>query len=264
MDRRDLEPGRGSVPSRVNNCYAMRMAARLDAMGMREISRADPQERTSARSGPARVGLITTHSGIPASWKKPRRIFVNSMSDLFHEEVPADFHRGRLARNADDTTAHLSNSDETRSDLIVWRGITVSLPLLPERVARDKRRDRRLSWGALTICAGSNAAVRFVSFEPLLGSVARGPICAASSGLSSAARAARAHDRWPSNGSAKLKPRAAGQGPAFFFKQWGGVRKKRTGRHYCGSARSMRCRCGHRLHKLLNPAEHVCLLSPAN
>ena len=72
------------------NCYAMRMAARLEAMGM-ENTEASPARAASARSGPARSGSIAAALDIPVRWKKPRRIFVNSMSDLFHEAVPASF-----------------------------------------------------------------------------------------------------------------------------------------------------------------------------
>jgi protein gp37 len=72
------------------NCYAMRMAARLDAMGM-------PKYRGLTRKSGSRAvwtGKATIDRSaleIPFGWKKPRFIFVNSMSDLFHEDVPLDF-----------------------------------------------------------------------------------------------------------------------------------------------------------------------------
>src|SRR5664280_1034150 len=72
------------------NCYAMRMAARLDAMGMKKY-RGLTRKSGKRAVWTGRVRLEQKALGIPAGWKKPRRIFVNSMSDLFHEAVPADF-----------------------------------------------------------------------------------------------------------------------------------------------------------------------------
>src|ERR1700739_82294 len=74
------------------NCYAMRMAARLEAMGTEKY------ESLTRRSGrrfvwAGRVRLDREALAIPAGWRKPRMIFVNSMSDLFQEGVPEDFIR---------------------------------------------------------------------------------------------------------------------------------------------------------------------------
>src|SRR6266851_10416757 len=72
------------------NCYAMRMAARLEAMGTEKY--AGLTRKTGRRAvWVGKVRLDETALQIPARWKKPRRIFVNSMSDLFHEKVPASF-----------------------------------------------------------------------------------------------------------------------------------------------------------------------------
>ncbi len=72
------------------NCYAMRMAARLDAMGIAKY------KNLTRKSGnrhvwTGRIRLDSSALAVPLSWKKPRKIFVNSMSDLFHEAVPANF-----------------------------------------------------------------------------------------------------------------------------------------------------------------------------
>src|SRR6185437_239379 len=72
------------------NCYAMRMAARLDAMGVKKY------RGLTRRSGgravwTGKVRLDEASLDAPRSWSKPRRIFVNSMSDLFHEGVPSEF-----------------------------------------------------------------------------------------------------------------------------------------------------------------------------
>ena len=72
------------------NCYAMRMAARLEAMGT------DKYRGLTRKSGgrakwTGKITLDRKALSIPATWSKPRRVFVNSMSDLFHPDVPADF-----------------------------------------------------------------------------------------------------------------------------------------------------------------------------
>jgi protein gp37 len=72
------------------NCYAMRMAARLDGMGVKK-SRALTRKSGKRAVWTGKVRLDHNALDIPAGWKKPRRIFVNSMSDLFHEAVPATF-----------------------------------------------------------------------------------------------------------------------------------------------------------------------------
>jgi len=72
------------------NCYAMRIAARLERMGMEKY------EGTTRMSGSrqvwtGRIRLDERSLELPLGWRKPRRIFVNSMSDLFHEDVPETF-----------------------------------------------------------------------------------------------------------------------------------------------------------------------------
>src|SRR5271155_2962318 len=74
------------------NCYAMRMAARLEAMGQPKYI------GTTRRSGnravwTGQIRLDPDSLNVPSKWRSPRRIFVNSMSDLFHEDVPEDFIR---------------------------------------------------------------------------------------------------------------------------------------------------------------------------
>lgn len=72
------------------NCYAMRMAARLEAMGVEKY-----QGLTRKSGGRAKwTGKIRLDEGalaIPQTWRRPRKVFVNSMSDLFHPDVPVDF-----------------------------------------------------------------------------------------------------------------------------------------------------------------------------
>ena len=74
------------------NCYAMRMAARLEAMGVEKYK--GLTRKTGGRAKwTGKITLDEKSLDIPSTWKKPRRVFVNSMSDLFHSDVPADFIR---------------------------------------------------------------------------------------------------------------------------------------------------------------------------
>ncbi|RUV30001.1 DUF5131 family protein, partial [Mesorhizobium sp. M5C.F.Ca.IN.020.32.2.1] len=72
------------------NCYAMRMAARLEAMGMEKYAGLTRKSGGRAK-WTGKLFLDQKSLSLPATWSKPRRVFVNSMSDLFHADVPADF-----------------------------------------------------------------------------------------------------------------------------------------------------------------------------
>ncbi len=105
----------------------MRMAARLDAMGVTKY-------RGLTRKGGERAvwtGKVRLDRGalnVPAGWKKPRRIFVNSMSDLFHEAVPAKF-VATVWRAMQETPKHTYQILTKRPDRMA--DITTSLPVLP-------------------------------------------------------------------------------------------------------------------------------------
>ena len=109
------------------NCYAMRMAARLDAMGMKKY-RGLTRKSGKRAVWTGRVRLDHNALGIPASWKKPRRIFVNSMSDLFHEAVPAQF-VAAVWDAMQATPQHTYQILTKRPDRMAK--ITASLPVLP-------------------------------------------------------------------------------------------------------------------------------------
>jgi protein gp37 len=210
------------------NCYAMRMAARLDAMGTAKYR---GLTRKSGRRfvWTGKIRLDRTALRIPESWRKPRRIFVNSMSDLFHEAVPANFvadvwavmsstpwHTYQILTKRPDRMA-----EQTRSLPVlrnVWLGTSV------ENVDYLSRIDdlRKV-----------NASIRFVSFEPLLGSV-REPdlrkIDWVIVGGESGPRSRPMLEEWVD----EIEIACRRSGTAFFFKQWGGVRKDKTGRTYRG------------------------------
>ena len=84
------------------HCYAERMANRLKAMGQ-------PNYRNGFE-----VTLQPQMLELPLQWKKPKRIFVNSMSDLFHEDVPLDYIQRGLRRDAHGALAPIPGADETR------------------------------------------------------------------------------------------------------------------------------------------------------
>ena len=195
------------------NCYAERMALRLRAMGSERY-----------RHG-FRVTLHEDVIDLPRTWRKPRRIFVNSMSDLFHSDVPFWFIQ-RVFRTMEECPQHTFQVLTKRSERVrklsaklpwprnVWMGVSVE----DQRVVRRIDDLREVP-----------AAVRFLSCEPLIGSLAkidlRGIHWAIVGGESGP------HSR-PINVAWVREIFAAcrRQKVAFFFKQWGGVRKDLTGR----------------------------------
>jgi protein gp37 len=208
----------------------MRMAARLDAMGVEKYA------STTRKSGgrakwTGHIKLDEASLAIPDKWSRPRRVFVNSMSDLFHEDVPEAFIR-EVWRTMERTPRHtyqiLTKRPERMRDILlnsnlvqlrnVWLGTSVEDGRVLDRL--DKLRE-------------VPAHVRFVSFEPLIGSVfeadLRGIHWAIVGGESGPA--ARPMDpRWVDEIEANCRT----SGTAFFFKQWGGTNKKASGRSIRG------------------------------
>jgi protein gp37 len=212
-----------------SNCYAMRMAARLEAMSVEKYS--GLTRRSGGRAvWSGKVRLDENSLGSPRLWSRPRRIFVNSMSDLFHEAVPAEFVK-RVWRVMAETPWHsyqISTKRPVRmaeitSKLLVlnnmWLGTSVENADYLDRID-DLRR--------------VPAAVRFISFEPLLGSVAGADlkdIHWAIVGGESGPRARPMLELWVD----EIEAICRRNGTAFFFKQWGGKNKKATGRSYRGT-----------------------------
>jgi protein gp37 len=195
------------------NCYAERMSVRLRAM--------DNPRYTNGFDLTLHDDLLT----LPLRWKKPRRIFVNSMSDLFHVDVPerflvecfdtmrqAHWHTFQVLTKRPERAAELA--DRLPWPANVWMGASVENADYYWRI--DELR---------TI----PAAVRFLSVEPLLGPVDDIPLAGIHwviAGGESGPRCRPMQAMWV----ATLRDRCRDAGVAFFFKQWGGVNKKRTGR----------------------------------
>lgn len=212
------------------NCYAMRMAGRLQAIG-------HPKYRgTTRRSGgrfvwTGKVTLDEAALSVPAGWRKPRRIFVNSMSDLFQDSVPvefigkvwhamahADWHTYQILTKRPDRMRSVLGSGAFKVLPHVWLGTSV------ENCDHAYRIDE---------LRATPAAVRFISFEPLLGSVGEPElrdIDWAIVGGESGPRARPMDRAWVY----EIKEACEQQGVAFFFKQWGGRNKKAAGRSLDG------------------------------
>lgn len=209
-----------------DNCYALTLAKRLKAMGSERYQN-DGDPRTS---GPG--FKLTMHDDVidaPRRWKHPRLVFVNSMSDLFHEDVTEDFIK-RVFAVMSETPQH-------------------TYQVLTKRTKRLKRIAPNLDWppnvwmGASVESAayrfriehlrGVPAAVRFVSAEPLLGplgDVDLDGIDWVIAGGESGPRARPMDIAWGRD----LRDQCVGQGVKFFFKQWGGRTPKAGGRELDG------------------------------
>lgn len=195
-----------------DHCYAEALSKRLQATGAYRY-----------RNG----FQLTFHPevlSVPLTWRRPRRIFVNSMSDLFHEDVPLDWIKRAFEVMAA-TPQHSYQILTKRADRVrrlavalkwppnVWMGVSVENQVFAFRAKR---------------LAQVPAAVRFLSVEPLLG-----PVTLDLSGIDwvivggeSGPHARPMDPDW----ARSVRDQCAAAGVAFFFKQWGGRTPKAGGR----------------------------------
>lgn len=199
------------------HCYAERMARRLEAMGSDRY-----------RNG-FQVTLHPDLVDVPRRWRQPRVVFVNSMSDLFHDDIPLAYIQRVFATMRDcphHTFQVLTKRSERLLELAaqllwpanVWMGVSVEHTRVIQRV-RDLQR--------------VPAAVRFLSLEPLIGPLDELPLEGihwAIVGGESGPRARPMRKEWVTSIFRQCR---AARVP-FFFKQWGGVRKDFTGRELNG------------------------------
>jgi protein gp37 len=213
-----------------SNCYAMRMAARLQAMG-------HPKYRgTTRKSGgryvwTGRVNVDEFGLSAPLEWRRPKRIFVNSMSDLFHPDVSDTFirrvwdvmaecpqHHFQVLTKRPDRMANLFAAQTIGILPNVWVGTSIESDDVAHRVPH---------------LASIKGATLFVSFEPLIGPIdeidLRG-IHWAIVGGESGPRARPMNEAWVE----RLYEICRRDDVAFFFKQWGGRNKKAAGRELHG------------------------------
>jgi protein gp37 len=206
------------------NCYAMRMAARLAAMGQEKYG--GLTRRSGNRSvWTGRIRLDERALDLPRQWTKSKLVFVNSMSDLFHDDVPIEFvvRVWEVMRN---TQRHTYQILSKRPDRMF--AVTRGLPLLPNvwLGTSVENSDYLYRINQLRLVP---AMVRFVSFEPLLDSVGDVNLCEinwAIVGGESGPRARPMKEKWVE----EIESACRRSGTAFFFKQWGGKNKKRSGR----------------------------------
>ena len=195
------------------HCYAERMALRLQAMGQ-------PNYTNGFR--------LTLHPHVleaPLGWKRPQMIFVNSMSDLFHRDVPTEFilrvfdimnracwHTFQLLTKRSDRLVELS--PEICWPGNVWMGVSVESQEYRFRVDHLRQ---------------TGAQVKFLSLEPLLGPLPGLDLTGIHwviVGGESGPGARPLQERWVLD----IRDQCRESQVPFFFKQWGGVRKKRAGR----------------------------------
>lgn len=208
------------------NCYAMRMAARLEAMGTAKY------QGLTRKSGERYVwtGTVVQDEkalAAPLAWRKPRTVFVNSMSDLFHPSVELEFiakvwevmkatphHTYQILTKRPERMREVLSRSDFHVLPNVWIGTSVEDSAVLDRIDELRR---------------TPAAVRFVSFEPLIGSIAGADlqnIDWAIIGGESGPRSRIMLPEWVS----EIEELCRGVGAAFFFKQWGGRNKKASGR----------------------------------
>ena len=204
--------GCSKISAGCKNCYAERMAKRLQAMGQKNY---------------AKGFSLTLHQNVlknPVKWKKPQRIFVNSMSDLFHEQIPFSF--------IQDVFAIMNQAN--------WHCFQV----LTKRADRLSEVAKLLNWGG-NIWAGvtveSNeyinridllrtipAKIKFISFEPLIGSIGTVDLFGIDwviVGGESGPHSRKIEEEWV----VEIRDQCLQMGIPFFFKQWGGWNKKKNG-----------------------------------
>lgn len=195
------------------NCYAERMAERLLAMGQ-------PNYRNGFQ-----LTLQPHMLELPLRWSRPQTIFVNSMSDLFHKNVSdeyiervfdvmrrASWHRFQVLTKRPERVAALDR--DLRWTPNIWMGTSVET---------DKYRSR------IDALRPTRAAIKFLSLEPLLGPLRDLDLTGISwviVGGESGPGARPMQREWVTD----LRDQCVTAGVAFFFKQWGGTNKKRTGR----------------------------------
>lgn len=195
------------------HCYAERMAKRLNAMGQ-------PNYVNGFE--------LTLHKDaleLPLRWKKPKTIFVNSMSDLFHEDVPdtfilsafdvmrrASWHRFQVLTKRSERMTAISPRLPWANN--IWMGVSVENADTAFRIDYLRR---------------TEAHIKFLSLEPLLGPLPHLDLSGINwviVGGESGPGARPMDEGWVID----LRRQCQRAGVSFFFKQWGGVHKKKAGR----------------------------------
>lgn len=205
--------GCSKVSPGCKHCYAERFSKRLHAMGVEKYANG------------FKVTLHPDTLEAPLSWKSSRMVFVNSMSDLFHEEVPEEFvlnvfevmrkahwHQFQVLTKRSERLLHLSATIDWPAN--VWMGVSVENDAYSFRIQHLRQ---------------TAASIKFLSLEPLLGPLPDldlRNIDWVIVGGESGPGARPLQRKWVTD----IRDQCLASDVAFFFKQWGGVQKKRNGR----------------------------------
>lgn len=210
------------------HCYAMRMAARLQAMGHAAYEGVTHK----VKGRPVWTGRLHVNEAaleVPLHWRAPRKIFVNSMSDLFQNDVPDNF-IARVWDVMERTPRHIYQILTKRPQNMLRVLDSGALAVLPNVWLGTSVESKRYT-GRIDLLRRVPAQIRFVSFEPLVapvGKVNLSDIHWAIVGGESGPRARPMKKKWVD----EISRQCRAQQVAFFFKQWGGVNKKAAGRTY--------------------------------
>lgn len=205
--------GCDKISAGCKNCYAEQLSRRLKAMGQKNYVNG------------FKLTLQPHMLELPLKWKKPQMIFVNSMSDLFHKDVPVDYirqvfdvmnrahwHRFQVLTKRAERVAELSDSLDWSDN--IWMGVSVENKNFVHRI--DRLRETK-------------ARIKFLSLEPLLSPLKNlnltnidWVIVGGESGF----KARPIKEDWVID----IKNQCDQAKTAFFFKQWGGKNKKKAGR----------------------------------
>ena len=196
-----------------DNCYAERLALRLQAMGQPNYV------------GGFKLTVQERMLELPLKWRTPQTIFVNSMSDLFHRDVPVEYiqrvfdvmrraqwHRFQVLTKRSLRLTRLDNNLDWQSN--IWMGVSVESKDYTFRI--DHLRD-------------TGAHVKFLSLEPLLGPLSKLSLEGIDwviVGGESGPGARPMRREWV----LEIRDQCLKAGVPFFFKQWGGTNKKKSGR----------------------------------
>jgi protein gp37 len=205
--------GCSKISAGCKHCYAEVMSRRLQAMGVEKyISGFD-------------IAIHPDALTIPYRWKSPKVVFVNSMSDLFHPEIPADFIR-RVFEVMNDTPQHTYQVLTKRAERLlelnsslcwtknIWMGVSVENEKVTSRIDYLRR---------------SDAHIKFLSCEPLIGPLHHMNLLNIDwviVGGESGRKAREIREAWIWD----IRQQCQEAGTSFFFKQWGGTNKKKAGR----------------------------------
>lgn len=199
------------------HCYAETLAKRLRAMGQPNYANG------------FRVTLQPQMLEVPLTWRRPRTIFVNSMSDLFHEDVPTEYiqrvfavmrkaqrHRFQILTKRSSRLAEISGDLDWAPN--IWMGVSVEDQRVIFRID-DLRK--------------TEAAIKFISFEPLIGPILKPNLQEIDWVIVGGESGPGARPMSP-DWVREIQLSCSSSHIPFFFKQWGGVNKKKAGRELDG------------------------------